>query len=58
MLLLIAVCTTGIALIIAVLVGTVLRLQNEIADMKRTWKPRNVGGQLGWIAVSTGDEEA
>ena len=57
MLLLIAVCITGIALVIVALVAQNLRLQGEIADMRRTWRPRNVGGKLGWIAVPSGDDE-
>jgi hypothetical protein len=59
MLLLIALCTTGIVLILAVLVGTVLRLQNEIAEMRRTWKPRNTGSfPLGWITPPEPAEHA
>lgn len=56
MLFLVALSMTGIALILAILVGTVLRQQNEIAEMKRTWKPRNTGSfPLGWIDAPTED---
>ena len=27
----------------------ILRLQSEIAEMRRTWKRRNHGGELGWL---------
>lgn len=47
MLLLIAVCITGIALAIIGLVAHDLQLQREIMEMRRTWRPRNTGGQLG-----------
>ena len=59
MLLLIALCTTGIALILAVLVGTILRQQREIAEMRRTWRPRNVASfPLGWIDAPAPADQA
>lgn len=49
MLLLIAFCITGIALAFIGLVAHDLQLQRDLADLRRTCRPRNVGGELGWI---------
>jgi hypothetical protein len=43
MLLLIAVCITGITLAFIGLVAHDLQLQRQIMEMKRTWKPRSHG---------------
>lgn len=56
--LLIAICITGIALAFIGLVAHDLQLQRAIADLRRTCRPRNVGGfPLGWIDVPADIED-
>lgn len=46
---------TMIAAVIIAQTIWILRLQNEIADMRRTWRPRNPGGGLGRIEAPAED---
>ena len=44
--------TLLVMMIAAVIVAQtiwILRLMAQIDEMRRTWRPRNTGGKLGWI---------
>ena len=49
---------TMIAAVIVAQTIWILRLQNQIADMRRTWRPRNTGGGLGRIEAPAPTEHA